>query len=606
MKLRVSYAKRRYKDKVYVTPLLVYSYRDEKGVPRNKTVFNLSILPPQAITALEKALRSPSSSLFSLADIQYQFSLPWGNFLAVKHLMRELSIEEALQILPPSSPEMVLMMIVNRVTEAKPLSMRALCDSWSFTPLPLVTGNSHSPKLDYWYDTLSTLYHNQETIETELYEKRRERKEEKRNREEGREREEIKKINEERKEQEENQEGREEEKRQTAEEREREEKRVFLYDITSVYLEGKHCPLASFGYNRDGKKGKKQIVIGLLTDEEGYPLATEVFTGNTNDQTTVGEQIKKLKERFKAERLIFIGDRGMLTSARIEEIESGLLGSGIDFITALKRKDLMELLARQEKVLQLGLFDQPNLAEFQEGNRRYVLCYNPNRKVKDATQREKLLWKTEQKLLQIARCVAGGYLKSKDKILHRLYKWIDRWKMERFFQVEVEEGKFSYRRKEEEIERYRRLDGCYVLVTSLPPEELSKEEVEIKYKSLSQVEQDFRTLKSVDLEIRPVRHWKEEQVRGHVFLCSLALRVTYEARKMLLPLLKREENNHHCEGKSLREIWEDLKRFSIGYLKIGEELIHQIGEPTETQSKILDLLGINPAKRNCSQLLCSK
>ncbi len=167
MKLRVSYAKRRYNDKVYVTPLLVYSYRGEKGVPRNKTVFNLSILPPQAITALEKALRSPSSSLFSPSDIQYQFSLPWGNFLAVKHLMRELGIEAALQILPPSSQEMLLMMIVNRVTEAKPLSMRALCDSWSFTPLPLVTGNSHSPKLDYWYDTLSTLYHNQETIETQ-------------------------------------------------------------------------------------------------------------------------------------------------------------------------------------------------------------------------------------------------------------------------------------------------------------------------------------------------------------------------------------------------------------------------------------------------------
>ena len=566
MKLRVAYAKRRYKEKVYVTPLLVHSYRDENGIPRNKTIFNLSMLPTHAVIALENALRFGSSTSLGQADVRYRSSVPFGDILAVKHLMDELGIGAGLGVLSEPQQQMALAMIVNRVTVAKPLSVRALADSWSKSSLPLITGRENPPKLDYWYNTLSALYRNQEAIEAELYRVR----------------------------------------VQVPGGRTGAGKRVFLYDITSVYLEGEHCPLAAFGYNRDGKRGKKQIVIGLLTDESGYPLATEVFKGNTSDQTTLGGQMKRLRERFGAERLIFIGDRGMVTSARIEEFESGFFGLGVDFITALKRKDMMELVERQDSPVQLGLFDHHNLAEVVDGNRRYILCHNPNRKEEDSTTRERLLFLTERKLMEIAKAVASGRLKKKDKILQRLYKWIDRWKMAKFFKVEVGEGRFSYKRDEGEIERYSRLDGCYVLVTSVPREELGKGEVQRRYKSLAQVERDFRTLKSIDLEVRPVRLWTEEHVRGHVFMCSLALRVTHEARRRLSPVLERDEHNRECEGGSLREVWEDLGRFSVGYLKVGDQLIHQVGEPSEEQVKILWLLGVPTGKGSYSKVIRSE
>lgn len=560
MKLRVSYAKRRYKDKVYTTPLLVHSYRDEGSTPRHKTIFNLSVLPPHAIAALDNALGDKGASLVAPDSVSYRFSVPFGDLLAVRHLSGELGIESALGALSRPQQDMALAMIANRVAVAKPLSVRALADSWAGGALPVITGCPDPPKADYWYNTLSALFRHQQAMEDQLYAAR----------------------------------------MKTA----RDE--VFLYDVTSAYLEGDCCPLAKYGYNRDGKKGKKQIVIGLLTDEEGYPLATGVFEGNTNDQRTVGRQLRTLRERFGAKRLIFVGDRGMLTSARLEELESGVFGLGIDYITALKRKDMMELVERQDHPIQLGLFDQQNLAEVSYGGRRYILCHNPHRKAEDAAVRERLLRLTEGKLMGIARAVAGGRLKNKDKILQRLYRWLDRWKMAKFFQVEAEEGKFSYKRNEEEIERYGRLDGCYVVVTSVPGEAMAKEEVQGRYKSLAQVERDFRTLKSVDLEVRPVRHWTVEHVRGHVFMCSLALRVTHEARKRLQPILERDERNRQCEAGSLREVWEELARFSIGYMRVGEHMVHQAGELTEKQAKMLSLLGVPADKLNNSRVIRSK
>ena len=257
---------------------------------------------------------------------------------------------------------------------------------------------------------------------------------------------------------------------------------------------------------------------------------------------------------------------------------------------------MMELVERQDHPIQLGLFDERNLAEVADGSRRYILCYNPHRKAEDAAVRKRLLLLTEGKLIEIAKAVASGRLKNKDKIPQRLYRWLDRWKMAKFFQVEAAEGKFAYKRNEEEIGRYSRLDGCYVVVTSVPSDELNKEEARARYKSLAQVEQDFRTLKSVDLEVRPVRHWTVEHVRGHVFMCSLALRMTHEARKRLQPILERDERNHQCEAGSLREIWEELAEFSIGYLRVGEHMVHQAGEPTEKQATILSLLGVPDEK----------
>lgn len=546
MKLRVAYARRRYKNKVYETPLLVTSYRDDNGVSRNKTVFNLSELPSHAIAALEEALRTGHSPKISVDSVKYQFSVPFGDALAVYWLARELGISEALECLTPAQRDMTLAMILNRCSNCAPLSVRATATSWNNTALPLIVNRPRTPKLGYWYDTFTALHIHQNEIEKRLFDRRPVRS----NRE------------------------------------------VFLYDITSSYFEGSHCKLAAYGYNRDKKKGKKQITIGLLTEEDGYPLSIEVFRGNTADQTTVWGQVQKLKERFGANRLIFVGDRGMLTSSRIEEFERGAFGLGIDFITALKRSDMVRLADDPQHPIQLGLFDHKNLAEVVEGNRRYILCCNPQRRKEDQLARQRFLNLTEAKLAGIRKSVENRRLKKKDKVLARLYKWINKWNMERFFTVEVREGFFSYQRNDYLIEHYSKLDGCYVLVTSVNASRMDKHVVYQRYRSLAKVEQEFRQLKSMDLEVRPIRVWTEDHVRGHVFLCSLALRISWEMRFRLVSLLKRDERNHRCEADSLREIWDCLKQFTIGWVRVGGAHIHQLGQPTEEQYRILSLLGL--------------
>lgn len=560
MKPRVHHAKRRYKDKVYSTPLLVYSYRDEQGTPRNKTLLNLSSLPPHAIDALDRALRSSEAPTVSVESIEYQFSVPFGHAAAVRHLTEELGIREGLGVLTPAQQDMALAMITNRCASESPWSIRALADSWGRSAFRFLTGRNQAPRKDYWYGTLDALTEKQEEIETSLYHRH-------------------------------------------MDGRDQSNGTVFLYDVTSTYLEGTHCPLAEFGYNRDGKKGKMQIVIGLLTDDSGYPLSVQVFPGSESDQTTLAGQMHKLREQFGAERLVFVGDRGTITSARVEEFESGLFGLGIDFLTALRRKDMMDLVEDEEHPLQLSLFDHQDLAEVTEGGSRYVLCYNANRAPEDSRTRERLLDLTEEKLASIERMVKSGRLKRLEKIHRRLYRWLNRWGMERFFEVETREGHLSYRRNEREIERYRRLDGCYVLRTSVPAESMDKYEVQRRYKSLSLIEQSFRNLKSADLEVRPVRVRLEDRVRGHVFLCSLALRVTIETRARLRKLLERDAVNRSCEGGSLKEIWKELKDLTIGFVSIAGSIECQVGEPSEGQSEILSLLGMPTTKVRLSVLI---
>lgn len=547
MKQRVQYIDRKYKDKVYSYPFLVESYRDENGRPNTKIIQKLSHLPEHAVKALSNALKRGDAKAFVQRDrIQYRNSLPFGDTWALWTIMEQMGIVKALQILPEHHRTPILSSIIDRVRNPKPFSKRALFDSFEGSLLQRIVPDNDDRCLSEWYNALDSLQSHQMTIQKQLFQK--------------------------------------------------DKGQLYLYDITSTYVEGNCCDLAMFGYNRDGKKGKTIIVIGLLTNSEGRPLAIRPFQGNTNDQTTVLGQVKELNKTFGIEEMIFVGDRGMITSKRISELE-GDEYNWVKYITALKRKEMMDFVADDQHPIQLSLFDHKNLVEVVDNEKRYVLCHNPLRTTEDRITRLRLLDKTEKKLQSIANNVADGRLKKRDKIAKRLYSWLNKWNMGRFFTIEYDEGIFHFSRNKKEIERYSVLDGCYVVTSNVPQEQLKHTAVHEKYKDLQKVEKAFRSMKVSDIFMRPVRHWNTSRVKGHIFMCMLAYLVIWEVRKRAHPLLEREPEKRTCEGKSLREIWDELAKISIGNVQIEDDIYENISQITKKQRKILKLLKVSIDKK---------
>ncbi len=251
---------------------------------------------------------------------------------------------------------------------------------------------------------------------------------------------------------------------------------------------------------------------------------------------------------------------------------------------------MMRLVNEAGHPVQLGLFDEKDLAEVVENDQRYILCHNPLRKYEDAATRLRLLEKTQAKLQSIADNVRDGRLKVKDKIARRLYRWLNHWNMERFFEVSYEEGKFEFSRKEDEIKRYEVLDGCYVIKTDVCRESMDKQEVVNRYRSLAKVEQAFRAMKSDDLMMRPIRHWNAKRVEGHVFMCMLAYLVTWQTRNLLADMFKRDQQTRECEADSLREIWETLREIKLGSIDADGSRIIDISHMNAKQKKILKFL----------------
>jgi transposase len=311
-----------------------------------------------------------------------------------------------------------------------------------------------------------------------------------------------------------------------------------LYDVSSTYFEGRHCPLARYGYSRDGKRDKLQITFGLLTNAEGCPVAVEVFEGNTADPHTVNSVIGKLRERFALKRVVLVGDRGMLTSARIrDELQPA---DGLDWITALRAPQIQQLLAAGN--LQLSLFDQREIAEISHPaypGERLVACRNPLMAEQRARKRSELLAATERALNDIAAATQRPRkpLQGKDRIALRVGGVLDRYKMRKHFQLTIEDTNFSFTRDEESIAREAALDGIYVIRTSVSATALSADEAVRSYKRLAQVERAFRSLKSVDLKVRPIHHRLEQRVRAHILLCMLAYYVEWHMRQTLAPIL---------------------------------------------------------------------
>ena len=324
---------------------------------------------------------------------------------------------------------------------------------------------------------------------------------------------------------------------------------LVLYDVSSSYLEGRCCPLAQFGYSRDGKRGKRQIVYGLLCAGDGCPVAIEVFAGSTADPTTLTSQVTKLKERFGLDHVVLVGDRGMITQARISE---DLKAAGLDWITALRAPAIRALL--DGGALQMSLFDDRDMAGITSPEfpgERLIVCRNRALAGERARKREELLAATEHDLARIAAAVARKRrpLRGKAEIGLEIGAVLDQHKMAKHFTLDITDTSFSFARKTDEITMEAALDGLYVVRTSLPAAELDDTATVKSYKSLSLVERAFRCIKTVDLQIRPVYHWLPDRVRAHVFLCMLAYYVEWHMRQRLAPMLYDDTDKDAAEAQ---------------------------------------------------------
>jgi transposase len=483
--------------------LLRESYRQD-GKVKSRTLANLTHLPSQQIAALRSALAgtatTPSTPLPDAFRISR--SLPHGHVAAVLGCLRNLHLDSILDPAPNRQRDLVIAMIVARIVE--PASKLATARGFH---------------CDTLHHSLGEILHLDSADETELYQAmdwlvpQQSRIE------------------------------------QALAKRQLSQGGLVLYDLTSTYFEGRHCPLAKLGHSRDDKSGKLQIVFGLLTNAAGCPVAVEVFTGNTSDPKTVAAQVNKLRQQFGLSDMVLIGDRGMITSARIREDLPA--SHGIQWISALRATQIQKLATGGQ--LQLSLFDETDLVEIAHPDfpgERLIVCFNPLLAEERARKRPELLAATEKQLEKIAAATQRRKrpLRGKQNIGLRAGKILNRYKMGKHFQLRIEEDSFHYQRKTANIEREENLDGIYVIRTSVKKEVLSSQQVVASYKSLSGVERAFRSLKTVDLQVRPIHHRLPERVRAHILLCMLAYYVEWHMRQLLAPILFDDDDRAQAQA----------------------------------------------------------
>jgi Transposase DDE domain len=472
----------------YTSYLLRQSYREGDKV-KKRTLANLSMLPVPLIEVIRQGLAG--ATLVARQDaFTIERSLPHGHVAAVLGTAQRLGLPAFLDPTPSRQRDLVLAMVAGRILH--PASKLATTRLLGTTSLGQTLGVEAATDAEL-YDALDWLLARQERIERRLA---------KRYLEPG---------------------------------------GIVLYDLTSVYVEGTCCVLAKRGYSRDGKPGKQQIEFGLLTNAAGVPLAVEVFAGNTADPATFSAQVTKVKERFGVGEVVWVADRGMLTSAQVEQLRAVV---GTQWITALRSPAIKQLV--EAGSIQLSLFDTQNLAEVTHPDypgERLVVCHNPPLARKRAHAREDLLAATERELAKVAamaeRGAAGGRagLRGAAAIGERVGRVINRYHMAKHFSRTITETSFSYARNDQSIAEEAALDGLYVLRTNVAAEQLDTGGVVLAYKSLAQVERGFRHLKLSDLQVRPIYHYTEDRVRAHVLLCMLAYLVQRAMQPQLAPLL---------------------------------------------------------------------
>jgi len=478
--------------------LLRESYREGKRV-RKRTLANLSALPGVVIDGLRGLLKGGIvvGAQGDAEGLRIERSLPHGHVAAALGVVRKIALDRLLLSTASDAAsarhcELVVAMIVDRlVTPRSKLGfVRAVSPETACTSLGDVLGLGEVGEREA-YAALDWLVGQQRRIESGLAR------------------------------------------------RHLEDGTLVLYDVSSSYMEGRKCPLARFGYSRDHRRDRPQIVYGLLCTRAGLPVAVEVFEGNTADPATVAEQVDKLKARFKLGRVVLVGDRGMITSARIDE---ALKPAGIDWISCLRAPQIQQL-ASEDGPLQLSLFDDRDLAEIsapeQFPGERLIVCRNPLLAEERSRKREALLAATEADLARIQAGLRrkGAASKTAAAIGVAVGAVLHRRKMAKHFTLDIHDAHLSWRRNADGIAREARLDGLYLIRTSLSAEAMSADEAVQAYKDLARVERAFRSMKTVDLDIRPVRHWSADRVRAHVLLCMLAYHVEWHLRRALAPLL---------------------------------------------------------------------
>jgi len=468
--------------------LLREAWREGKKV-RKRTVANLTGWPTEKVEALRRVLRNEPLVTPEEA-FAIERSLPHGHVEAVLGTIRRLGLDRLISSTRCRERDLVVAMVAERLIH--PCSKLATTRLWHTTTLAEELGVSDANEDDL-YEAMDWLLERQEGVEKKLAS------------------------------------------------RHLSEGSLVLYDVTSSYYEGRSCPLVRFGHDRDGRKGRPIIVYGLMTNGKGCPVAVEVYPGDTGDPSTVVDQAEKLRHRFGLSHLVLVGDRGMLTETQIEKLGAY---PGLGWISALRSAAIRGLV--ESGNLQMSLFDQRGLAEIRSPEypaERLVACFNPLLAEERKRKRRALLEATEKELERISKQVARRTQKplGKDEIGKKVGKVIDRFKVGKHFTLTIEENRFSFVRNEDKIGREEALDGIYVIRTSEPKERLSAEDTVRSYKHLTQVERAFRTLKGIDLLVRPIWHRTEDHVRAHIFLCMLAYYVEWHMRKALAPLLFDDE-----------------------------------------------------------------
>ena len=564
--------------------LLRESWRED-GKVRKRTLANLSCLAPEVIEGLKVLLRggvavASASDLFTV-----ERSLPHGHVAAVLGSARGCGAAVWFGSAPQDLQPLLLAMLVSRVIEpaSKLATHRQLHDETASSSLGRVLGVGQC-SADDLYRALDWLHEAQPAIERRLA------------------RQHLMGAT------------------------------LVLYDLTSTWLTGRCCELAARGHSRDGKRDDPQIVFGLVCTAEGCPIAVEVFKGNTADPATVAAQVTKLKDRFGIAHLAWVGDRGMLTSARIEQV---LKPEGMDWVSSLRAPQIAQL-AEEHGPFQPSLFDERNLLELTSQRfpgERLVVCRNPALAEERARKRLELLAATEADLAKIAAATqrARSPLRSQDAIALRVGRVVGRFHMAKHFELSITDTSLTFQRKTEAIEAEAALDGLYVIRTSLPAAQLDANATVAAYKSLAHVERAFRTIKTVDLNVRPVFHYNESRVRAHVFLCMLAYYVEWHMRQRLKPMLFDDEQldlantarpsavtkavrSQHAKDKdasktaddglplhSFRTLLKDLGTlaYNVTHTTVNPDIkVVVTTRPTPLQTKAFELLALNPT---CTQ-----
>jgi hypothetical protein len=474
-----------------VAYLLRRTYRDGQRV-KHETLANLTALPEATLEAVRISLTG-QALVVPGAGLEVTRSLPHGHVAAIHAQAKALGLP-ALLGPPGRHRDLALALIIARV--ARPGSKLATTRWWADTTLAEDLGVDGA-STDEVYAAMDWLAARQEPVEKKLAARHLDTPDN--------------------------------------------PHRLALFDLSSSWVTGRCCPLAARGYSRDGKKGLPQIEYGLLTDPAGRPVAIKVVSGNTADPTAFTTIVDQVREKFGLTNMVMVGDRGMITNARIGALRE--LG-GMGWVTALRAPGIAAL-AADDGPLQMSLFDQANLAEITHPDypgERLVACRNPALAEHRARKRQALLEATEVQLAKIAAAVSAGRLAGAGKIGTRFGRVIGRYKMGKHFTADIQDATFTYTRNTAAISAEAALDGIYVVRTTVPAEQMDSATVVASYKSLANVERDFRSLKAIDLDLRPIHHWTETRVRAHVFICMLAAYLVWHLRKAWAPLTFTDEN----------------------------------------------------------------